>query len=839
MPFRALFRWINSSIAHRFSIAAAAMALLACGLTGLISHHYLSREVEEGIRQRQEARTALIAQRVQQSVNMLAEALDEVTKNPLIETLIQGEILNSRLLRDVLGSIASSKQMALPIGLYQIDGTIMAGTQDSLPASLAQQGWFPSLARGGSAVTVEHGSDRIWVALPVVGLMSAQVDGAVVGVIETERLLRAARSATDTLTLRLEGGGVLLALSPGSQDIAEPLRVRQALEVETALKGLNLVVESEQDVTQAMAPLREHNARTLAAAVTMMVAVILASIPLGRSLTRPLRALSQAAQQVAQTGSVEVTLPPPGPDEVGSLSRDFGVMLHKLGELTGGLESKVAERTRSLEEVQSLLQLYGERRRVMIENAPYGIMSLDEEGNIEACNPAALKILGRGEEELLGLQLSTIAADPQRITDLLQQSSRGEGEASGHELEARHAAGHLIPIEIALSKVRDGERWIWICTLGDITQRKQAERVKDEFISTVSHELRTPLTSIRGALGLVDAGKMGPIPVAAGRLVKIALSNSERLVLLVNDILDLQKIESGSMQFDAREVSLTEIVQQSIEANEGYARSFDVSLTMAGDTTPMQVFGDPNRLMQIMCNLISNAVKFSPKQGEVEISIENRGRLAMVSVSDQGPGIPANFRDKIFSRFAQADGSDRRAKGGTGLGLAITKALVEHHAGRISFRSREGGGTVFQFVIPLLECARRGGGPARRSGGPPRILHVDDDADLLNVIATLLSFRAEVVSVRSAAEAERALAESSFDLLIIDVGLQDGNGLRLLHAPVVGEAPAAMVFTCADRPAHLGELLDWIVKDRTGTERLVAAVNTQIDRIMGSETNAA
>jgi PAS domain S-box-containing protein len=617
------------------------------------------------------------------------------------------------------------------------------------------------------------------------------------------------------------------------------MRVRQPLELETTLRRLNLVLESEQDVAQAMAPLREHNSRTLEATLAVMVFVVVASILLGRSLSRPLRALGHAAQQVAQTGSVEVALPPPGPDEVGSLSRDFGIMLRKLGALTGGLESKVAERTRSLEEVQSLLQLYGERRRVMIENAPYGIMSLDEDANIEACNPAALRILGRREEELLGLPFSTIAADPQRVTELLQRSALGGEDESGHELEARHAEGQLIPIEIALSKVRDGDRWIWICTLGDITQRKQAERVKDEFISTVSHELRTPLTSIRGALGLVDAGKMGPIPVAAGRLVKIALSNSERLVLLVNDILDLQKIESGSMQFDAREVSLTEIVQQSIEANEGYARSFDVTLHMTGELQPMQVFGDPNRLMQIMCNLISNAVKFSPKQGEVAVSIESRGRLAMVSVSDQGPGIPANFRDKIFTRFAQADGSDRRAKGGTGLGLAITKALVEHHAGRISFRNREGGGTVFQFVLPLMEGPRSRTLRKLRDAGLPRILHVDDDADLLNVIATLLSFRAEVVSVRSAAEAEQALAEGSFDLLIIDVGLQDGSGLRLLHSPVQGEAPAAMVFTSADRPAHLGDLLDWIVKDRTGTERLVAAVNTQIDRIMGSETNAA
>lgn len=839
MSPRSLLQWLNSSLAHRFALAAASMAILACGVNGALSYLYLSREIQAGVWQRQEARTALVAQRMVLQLNAMAAGIADLTENPLIESGVQNGLENGRFLTETLHSLVATNQMKLPLALYDREGRLLAATQDSMPSFTGRSSWYSDIVSGRPAVHLEVGSGRIWLAFPVVGLVTAEVEGAAIGIIDMNRILQMSRSEASTLMLSLEARGEVIALSRGDQPIRKPMVARRTLMLDTPLEVLDLVLVTEQDVYHAMEPLREHGQRSLMAAVFVIFLVVTGSILIGRRLSYPLVALSRAARQVSDTGSVVVSLPPAGGDEVGSLTRDFATMLNALGEMNSRLEGKVIERTRSLQAMQVMLETSAERRRVIIENAPYGIISLDEVARIEATNPAALRIFGQRREQLLGRRLHDLVADPQRVQELLQTIEASGANLESHELEVWHGDGHLVPVELAFSRVQDAHRCIWICTLGDISARKMAEKAKDEFISTVSHELRTPLTSIRGALGLVSAGRMGAIPDAASRLIKIALSNSERLVLLVNDILDLQKIESGAMRFEWQELNLSDIVQLAIDANEGYARSFEVTLLAGEMDGPLKVQGDQGRLMQVLSNLISNAVKFSPKQGQVEVSLRRQGRMALIAVADRGPGIPPEFRDKIFNRFAQADGSDRRAKGGTGLGLAITKALVEHHSGRIGFQDREGGGTIFEFELPLSEAAVRKVHHPGHAGDVPRILHVDDDADLLNVVSSLLSFRAEVMSVTSLAEAERAMAEGPFDLLIIDISLKDGNGLRLMRQGGHAVSPVIIVFTCDDSPDQLGGVSHWIVKDRSGVERLVSAVTTEIDRIVGSESNAA
>jgi PAS domain S-box-containing protein len=233
----------------------------------------------------------------------------------------------------------------------------------------------------------------------------------------------------------------------------------------------------------------------------------------------------------------------------------------------------------------------------------------------------------------------------------------------------------------------------------DITEVKKVERMKSEFISTVSHELRTPLTSIRGSLGLVASGVAGELPPAALELIEAAYKNSERLSLLINDILDIEKIESGKMRVDLKQQALLPLIEQAIAANQGYAQTFAVELKLVA-AADAAVTVDANRLMQVMANFISNAVKFSETSGVVEIAIELLPQRARVEVRDRGPGISADFRERIFQRFSQADASDARARGGSGLGLAITKAILEKMQGEIGFTARVGGGTVFFFDLP-------------------------------------------------------------------------------------------------------------------------------------------
>jgi len=234
-------------------------------------------------------------------------------------------------------------------------------------------------------------------------------------------------------------------------------------------------------------------------------------------------------------------------------------------------------------------------------------------------------------------------------------------------------------------------------------ERKRLERLKDEFVSTVSHELRTPLTSIAGSLGLLMGRLSGDLSVPAARLLKIAHSNSERLVRLVNDILDIEKLESGQVTFDLKKVDVRPLVQQAVDAIKAFAGNLGVNVRVegAGDAVAY-VRADSDRLVQVITNLLSNAVKFTEPQSEVVVTIEKQvgSDTVHLAVRDHGSGISADFRSRIFERFAQADATNARRKGGTGLGLSIVKQIVDRLGGEVGFLNAPGGGAVFYVELP-------------------------------------------------------------------------------------------------------------------------------------------
>jgi signal transduction histidine kinase len=238
----------------------------------------------------------------------------------------------------------------------------------------------------------------------------------------------------------------------------------------------------------------------------------------------------------------------------------------------------------------------------------------------------------------------------------------------------------------------------------DITQRKQMETVKTEFISTVSHELRTPLTSIRGSLGLIEAGVLGVLPPKALDLVKVAHKNSQRLIALVNDLLDMDKLLSGKMAMRCDPVDLAELITQAIAANAAYAATYQVSFTMSVPQDKAIAMGDADRLMQVLANLMSNAAKFSRAGGVVDIRLSRYSDAAAVfklEVEDRGEGIPAEFQPRLFQAFSQADSANTRKQGSTGLGLNISKKLVEQMGGQIGYTTEVDHGTTFWFTVPV------------------------------------------------------------------------------------------------------------------------------------------
>lgn len=347
--------------------------------------------------------------------------------------------------------------------------------------------------------------------------------------------------------------------------------------------------------------------------------------------------------------------------------------------------------------------------------------------------------------------------------------------------------------------------------------------------------MRTPLTSIAGSLGLLIGGASGKLPPAADRLLAIAYSNSQRLVRLINDILDIEKIESGQATFDLKPVALRPLIEQAVEANRGYADSFGARIRFDPDAANAPVRADVDRLIQVVTNLLSNAVKFSPPDADVEVGIENRSHAVRVTVRDYGPGIPTDFKSRIFEKFAQADSSDARQRGGTGLGLNIVKQIVDQHGGRVGFADAAGGGTLFYFELPRFSGAvpavPRYSIEAAADTTRPRILHVDDDRDVLHLVAETLRDHAQVVSARSLAEARHALAVQGFDGAVLDLALADGSGLDLL--PELngrnGDTVPVVVFSAQDSdPIIAARVEAMLTKSHTSLDNLAAVLRSVI-----------
>lgn len=336
------------------------------------------------------------------------------------------------------------------------------------------------------------------------------------------------------------------------------------------------------------------------------------------------------------------------------------------------------------------------------------IIVIDANGIMQTLNPAAIKLFGYKVTEVQGKNIKMMMPEPyasehDSYLHNFHTTHIKKVIGIGREVSGKRKDGSTFPIELSVTEIEvDGEH-MYTGIVRDITERKRNDQLKTEFVSTVSHELRTPLTAISGSLGLIMGGVLGEIPLQAKTMIALAHKNSLRLTLLVNDLLDMEKLAEGKVSFDMQLHSLTPLIRQALEENQNYGVERRVQLVMSelevGDAL---VRVDVQRLMQIMSNLLSNAIKYSPADGIVSICVQSSNQSVRVTISDRGPGIPAEFSSRIFQKFNQADSSDTRQKGGTGLGLAITKELVERMDGKIGFDSIEGQGASFYFELPLI-----------------------------------------------------------------------------------------------------------------------------------------
>jgi PAS domain S-box-containing protein len=477
-----------------------------------------------------------------------------------------------------------------------------------------------------------------------------------------------------------------------------------------------------------------------------------------------------------------------------------------------------------------------QRRQAIFDSAMDAIVTLNPSGGLESINQAGERMFGYAEADLVGRDISVLVplapGEEGLFLDRLQSAKRLlDGKAC--EFEARRADGTNFPVDVNIGEMTQPDGPHIVAVMRDCTERKRADQAKDEFVSTVSHELRTPLTSIAGSLGLLIGGAAGPLPERANRLVTIAEANSRRLVRLINDILDIEKIQSGKMTFSLRRMDAAELIRRTIDAMGGVAADYDVVFDYSGPKDGFYVQGDPDRLTQVFTNLMSNAAKFSPPGAKVEVSAVIEGARGRISVRDHGQGVPAEFRDRIFGKFAQADASDTRQKGGTGLGLAITKEIVERHGGRIWFESPPGKGATFFVELPLAASREA---PLDSATGP-RLLLCEDDLDVSRVLSEALTMQGfQVVAVHTLAATEAALAEDGggFAALLLDLRLPDGSGLDLLprlREQVETRDLPVIVISADSRTegASSFDLVDWIEKP-VDLKRLQASLDQAVHK---------
>lgn len=601
-----------------------------------------------------------------------------------------------------------------------------------------------------------------------------------------------------------------------------------------------------------------------------------------------------------------------------------------------------------------------EKFRLAVEACPNGMVMTDRDGMMVMVNTEIEQQFGYLRDELIGKSAEMLVPARLRNQYVLQREAFNRRPltrriGSGPDLFGLRKDGSEFAVEVGLTPIRISNGLLILGVIVDVSERKHMERLKDEFVANVSHELRTPLTSISGSLGLLMGQSAGKLPEPATRLLAIAHKNSQRLVRLIDDILDIEKIEADRVVFNLSRTDIRSLVDLVIESNRGFAESYGVHVRLDPASADGEVNVDPDRLAQVITNLLSNAIKFSPAGEDVLVAVVNNGTVVRISVRDHGSGVPDDFKPHMFEKFAQADATSSRQKGGTGLGLSIVKQIVERLGGKVGFDDAPGGGTIFDVELPVWDAAAgqeidfeapkdaarillceddrdmavaarewlreasfatdfaytaaaalvraettgyaailvdmqlpggdgvslilrlrgqaryhdtpifvvsgdpSGGRDDLRSSGlnvlaclrkpvdfeqlvavlkasiapnrRPRILHVDDDHDMLAVAARALHILADVVSIDSLEAARRVIASNRIDLAVLDISLGSGSGLDLLPdlRDSNGKPIPVIVFSAHDAGLACDEQVQVsLAKSRTSIENLVATVRDRL-----------
>lgn len=473
-------------------------------------------------------------------------------------------------------------------------------------------------------------------------------------------------------------------------------------------------------------------------------------------------------------------------------------------QITGflGIASDITERKAAEEQLRNLSKA--------LESAIEAIARLNTQGQYVQINLAYAAMLGYQPEELLGVKWQqTVHSEDIAVVEAAYQQMLEHGKA---ETEARaiRKDGGVLDKQIVMVKAYDQQQQFNgnYCFVKDISERREIERMKDEFISIVSHELRTPLTSISAALDLLAEGVLQNQPEDAQQMLQIAANNTDRLVRLINDILDIERIESGKIVMTRQVCDAADLINQSVEAIQEIAEQAEITLSIAPLT--VRLWADSDRIIQVLTNLLSNAIKFSSPGSTIWLSAElitnealeanynqagedqqSSANWLLIKVIDQGRGIPSDKLESIFERFQQVDASDSRRRGGTGLGLAICRSILQQHEGKIWAESTLGMGSTFCFTLPILNASESSQNLSLMSdlvdsaldtkSQTPLVLVCDDDASIRKVVRVMLERQGyQVLTVASGQEAVEQARAHQPNVILLNLLMPGMNGWETL-----------------------------------------------------------
>jgi len=555
---------------------------------------------------------------------------------------------------------------------------------------------------------------------------------------------------------------------------------------------------------------RDRNARlkhdveiaVLIVLVALLFAFVLSS-RLQRNISVPIVELARVVNLVSQQKNYSVRANPRRSndgDEIDHLMTGFNSMLAEIEQR----DDRLLVSRNAAEKAAVVSAQLARESALILNSATDGIIGVDYDNRPTFLNPAATQLLGMTLSELEGKTIHEAIhhshADGTPFPELDCQNTLQMRR--GHSVELMddifwRADGTSFPVEYSSKPMleEDGTQRGSVVVFRDVTERRAIERLKSEFVSTVSHELRTPLTSIRGALGLLSSGLLGQLQEKGQRMLEIAVNNTDRLVRLINDILDLERIGDGKVEMACAPFDAHTVMVQASQGLQSMADEAGVNLVVSPASGTL--LGDSDRIIQTLTNLIGNAIKFSPAGTTVTVSGTASEADFVFCVADQGRGVPKEKLETIFERFSQVDASDSRDKGGTGLGLAICKSIVHGHGGRIWAEKNDPAGSLFRFTIPLavqvliaqpaievpnsadLEMTQE---PDRRST-QPSVLIVEADLDLARVMTMAMQGRGiRTHHAVTGGEAIRLCGQHEPSLIVLDPGLPDVDGFAVIAA---------------------------------------------------------